>query len=126
MYYNFVISNYDNVSSLQLPNGLGRGEGQVMRPLKHDLPLCILLNTRPLNLEDSGTHVSEETAQLTSACRYLTRHKKLLECDEPCPKPDNAGPIVRFPMGLPVMVSCDTAWDRTRVCIYFIFYFTFI
>ncbi|KAK6322589.1 hypothetical protein J4Q44_G00073810 [Coregonus suidteri] len=31
--------SYD-VSSLQLPNGLGRGEGRVMRPPKHDPPSC--------------------------------------------------------------------------------------
>jgi hypothetical protein len=33
------------------------------------------------------------------------------------PKPNNAGQIVRRPMGLPITASCDTAWIRTRVSI---------
>jgi hypothetical protein len=32
------------------------------------------------------------------------------------PNPDDSGPIVLRPMGLPVTYGCDTAWDRTRVC----------
>ena len=32
------------------------------------------------------------------------------------PNPDDAGPNVGHPMGLPITVSCDTAWNRTRVC----------
>ena len=35
---------------------------------------------------------------------------------KPSPNPDNAGPSVLCFMGLPVMASCDIAWDRTRVC----------
>ena len=34
----------------------------------------------------------------------------------PNPNPDDAGPIVRRPMTLPIMAGCDTAWNRTRVC----------
>ena len=30
--------------------------------------------------------------------------------------PDDAGPIVLRPMGLPITAGCDTAWNRTRVC----------
>ena len=35
---------------------------------------------------------------------------------KPSPNSDNAGPIVHRPMGLPITASCDTAWNRTRVC----------
>ena len=34
----------------------------------------------------------------------------------PKPDPDDAGPIVRHPMGLPIMADCDTDWNKTRVC----------
>jgi hypothetical protein len=34
----------------------------------------------------------------------------------PLPNPNDAGPIVYRPMGLPIMASCDTAWNQTRVC----------
>ena len=34
----------------------------------------------------------------------------------PWPNPNDAGPIVRHPMGLPITAGCDTAWNRTRVC----------
>ena len=30
------------------------------------------------------------------------------------PNPDDAGPIVRCPMELPITAGCDTAWIRTR------------
>ena len=33
------------------------------------------------------------------------------------PNPDDAGPIVRRPMGLPITASCDTAWNQTRVSV---------
>jgi hypothetical protein len=32
------------------------------------------------------------------------------------PNLDDAEPIVRRPMGLPITADCDTAWNRTRVC----------
>ena len=32
------------------------------------------------------------------------------------PNPDEAGPIVHRPMGLPITAGCDTAWNQTRVC----------
>ena len=35
---------------------------------------------------------------------------------KPSPKPDDTGPILRRPMGLPITAGCDTAWDWTRVC----------
>jgi hypothetical protein len=35
---------------------------------------------------------------------------------KPSPNPDNAGPIVHRPMGLPITAGCDTSRDRTRVC----------
>ena len=31
----------------------------------------------------------------------------------PGPNPDDAGPIVRCPMGLPITSGCDTAWNQT-------------
>ena len=34
---------------------------------------------------------------------------------KPSPNPDDAGPIVRRPMGLPVAAGCDRAWTRTRI-----------
>ena len=34
----------------------------------------------------------------------------------PNPNPDDTGPIVRRPMGLPITAGCDTAWKRTRIC----------
>jgi hypothetical protein len=33
---------------------------------------------------------------------------------KPSPNPDDAGPIVRRPMGLPVVSSCDRAWTQTQ------------
>ena len=35
---------------------------------------------------------------------------------KPSPNPDNAGQIVHCLMGLPVVASCHTARDRTRIC----------
>ena len=35
---------------------------------------------------------------------------------KPSPNPDEAGPIMRRLMGLPVVAFCDTARDQTRVC----------
>jgi hypothetical protein len=32
------------------------------------------------------------------------------------PNPDDTGPFMSRPMGLPVTVGCNTAWDRTRGC----------
>ena len=86
-----------------------------------------LLNTRQLNPKASRTNVSEDTPfnwRPRSACRRPTRHKESLERDElskalpakPSPNLDDAEPIVRCPMGLPVTAGCDTAWDRTQVC----------
>ena len=53
---------------------------------------------------------------------YLTREVSeeqiLIYNDSPHrPNPDDAGPIVRRPMGLPTMASYDTAWSRTRVSV---------
>jgi hypothetical protein len=36
---------------------------------------------------------------------------------KPSPNPDDTGPIVCRHMGLQIMAGCDTAWDRTRVCV---------
>ena len=33
---------------------------------------------------------------------------------KPSPNPDNAAPIVRRPMGLPVAAGCDRAWTQTQ------------
>jgi hypothetical protein len=33
------------------------------------------------------------------------------------PNPDDAGPIVKRPMGLPITAGCDTAWNQTRVAV---------
>ena len=84
-----------------------------------------LLNTRPLNPEASCTNVLEETLfnwRPKSACRCPAHHKESLERDEPSKAPpakpsntpDEAGPIVHRPMGVPVTAGCDTAWDRNR------------
>jgi hypothetical protein len=51
IYFSPQFHDYNLVSSLQLPNGLGRGEGRIMRP-----PM-----TRRLYPEASCTSVSEET-----------------------------------------------------------------
>jgi hypothetical protein len=83
-----------------------------------------LLDTRPLNPEASCTNVSEETLfnwQPLSACRHPACHKESLEHNEPnkappakpSPNPDDAGPIVHRPMGLPITAGCDTARERT-------------
>ena len=37
--------------------------------------------------------------------------------DLPRPNPYDAGPIVRRPMGLPIMAGYDTDWNRTRVSV---------
>ena len=75
------------------------------------------VNTCSLNPEDSCTNVSKETPfnwLLKSDCRRPARHKESLECDKPSkvppakpsPNPDDAGPIVRRPMGLLVTAGC--------------------
>uniref|UniRef100_A0A8C8MDD6 ATP-binding cassette sub-family F member 2 n=1 Tax=Oncorhynchus tshawytscha TaxID=74940 RepID=A0A8C8MDD6_ONCTS len=54
---------------------------------------------------------------------HPARHKESLERDgtrtsrpaKPSPNPDDTGPIVCRLMGLPVVASCDTSWDQTRV-----------
>ena len=34
----------------------------------------------------------------------------------PNPNPDDAGTIMRHPMGLPITAGSDTEWNQTRVC----------
>ena len=52
--------------------------------------------------------------------KYLTRQEQILIYNDGLPRPnlnpDNDGPIVHRPMGLPITAGCDTAWNRTRVC----------
>ena len=101
---NFVISNYDLVSSLQLPNGLRRGEVRVMRNMTHQ---TALLNTRPLNPEapmSQRKHCSTDDQK--SACRRSARHQESLEGDEPSKAPPakpspNLTWMTLGPMGLP-------------------------
>ena len=50
---------------------------------------------------------------------YLTRqvsHEQILTYNDslPRPNPDDAGPIVRRPMGLPITAGCDTAWIELK------------
>jgi hypothetical protein len=35
---------------------------------------------------------------------------------KPSPNSDDAGPIVRRPIGLQILAGCDTTRDRTQVC----------
>ena len=73
---------FDLVSSLQLPNGFGRGEGREPCVLRNMTRQTALLNTHPLNLEASCTNVSEEplsNLQPKSAFRHPARHMESLE-----------------------------------------------
>ena len=52
---------------------------------------------------------------------YLTRQvssEQILIYNDglPRPNPDDAGPIVRRPMGLPITAGYDAAWIRTTDC----------
>jgi hypothetical protein len=120
-FYPHFLSNFDLVLSLQLPNGLGR------RRSSHASSETVLLNTHPLNPEANCTNVSEETLfnwRPRSTCRHPARHKESLERDEPSkaplakpsPSPDDAGPILRCPMGLPITAGYDTVKEQTGVC----------
>ena len=87
---------------------------------------CASSETQPseatlLKLEASRTNVSEETPYTWRPCRRALRRKKpqeLLVRDgtktsllaKPSPNPDDAGPIVPRPMGLPVVSGCDRSW----------------
>ncbi|KAM9419583.1 alpha-2,8-sialyltransferase 8E-like isoform 2-T4 [Salvelinus alpinus] len=113
-----INKSYSLVPSLQLPYGLGRGEGRepcVFQNTTPAKPHCFLTHCL-LNSEARRTNLLEETP--------YSWQPKSLECDgtrtsrpaKPSPNPDDAGPIVRHLMGLPVTASCDTAWDRTQVC----------
>jgi hypothetical protein len=44
--------------------------------------------------------------------------KKILIYNDSLPRPnsDDAGAIVRRPMGLSIMTGCDRAWIQTRDC----------
>ena len=96
----FIISNYDLVSSLQLPKELRRGKGCVLKNMTHQ---TVLLNTSP----PAATMCQRKHY---SACRCPARHRELLEHDEPSKaplanpssNPEDAGPIVRCPMRLRV------------------------
>ena len=95
----------------------GKVESCVLRNMTRQ---TALLNTRPLNPEASRTNVLEEipfNCRARAACRHPSRHKESLEHDEPSkatpakpsPYQDDAGPIVRRPIGLPVTASCDAS-----------------
>ena len=96
----YLIGSYSLVSSLQLPYRLGRGKG----PPKHipTKPHCFLTQC-PLNPEASCPNVSEETPYTWQPCQCALR---LVPQDillaKPSRNPDDAGSIVRCPMGLPV------------------------
>ena len=85
-------------------------------------PHCFLTQS-PLNLEASRTNVSEETpgdGVSVHCARPATgvvsaRWEKDIPAAKPSPNPDDAGPIVCQPMGLPVVAGCDTAWTQTRI-----------
>ena len=96
-----------------------------MHPLKRDpaKPHCLLTHCW-FNPENTNVSETPYNWRPKSECMRPARHKESLEHDgtrtswpaKPCPNPDNAGPIVRRLMGLPVTTGCDTAWDRTQVC----------
>jgi hypothetical protein len=96
---------------------------------------CVLRNTTRqaschtarLTWLASRTNVSEETPyswRPEDSMHAPGRHKESLEHDgtrtsrpaKPSPNPDDVGPIVHRLMCLPVLASCDTALDRTRIC----------
>ena len=98
----YPIGSYELVSSLQLPNGLGRGESRescVLR--KHAKPRCVLTHCS-LNPKASCTNVSEETLsnwQPKSGCRHPTFHKESLENDEPRKSHRPNPPLTRMTLG---------------------------
>jgi hypothetical protein len=89
-----------------------------MGPPKHDPSGWLLsYHTACLSWMSAAPICSiDDGIQLAGARPY---HKELLEHDEPRKAPpakpsltpDSAGPIVGPPMGLPVTVHCDKAWD---------------
>ena len=68
-----------------------------MRPPKHNptKPHCFLTQ-RTSNPEASRTNVSEETSQGVAS----VRRDKDIPVGQTLPNPDDAGPIVRHPIGL--------------------------
>jgi hypothetical protein len=119
----YPIGSYSLVSSLKLLMRSRAGSPPKHNPTK---PHCFLTQC-PLNPEASRTNVSEETQYTWRPCqralrpaRHRTQESLVRDGTrtslpaKPSPNPDDAGPIVRRPMGLPVTVGCDRAWPRTQ------------
>ena len=56
-----------------------------------------IMDEKPLSIIDLTRQVSLEQILIYNDSLYR-------------PNPDDTGPIVRHPMGLPIPASCDTAW----------------
>ena len=119
---NFVIL----LSWLRCNSPTGSGEVKVESCVLRNMTRKTALNIRLLNPKASRTNVLEETpfnCRPRSACSCPARYKESLERGEPSeallaklsPNPDDTGPIVRHPMGLPFTAGCDTA-GRTPGC----------
>ena len=83
-------------------------------------PHCFLTQC-PLNPEASHTNVLAETLCTLATVSSFTAPQEPLERDgmktslpaKPSPNPDDAGPIVRHPTGIPVAAGWDRAWTQT-------------
>ena len=126
---NFVVSNccssYYLVSSLQLPYGLGRDEGWKSCVLRYTTqPAALLLNTARIqpgsqphqcvggNAVHLATLVSVHCARPDTGVA-AAQWDKDIPTAQALPNPDDARPIVRRPMDLPVAARLR-AWARTQ------------
>ena len=106
------------VSSLQLPYGEGR-EPCVPQNTTPTKPHCFLTPRSQPHQCVGGNTVQLATV---SVCTAPGPPQESLVCDgtrtslpaKPSPNLDDAGPILRCPMGLPVAAGCDRAWTRTQ------------
>ena len=65
---------------------------------------------RRLEVEEHGEEEGEEEEEGEQILIYND------SIPQQKPDPDDAGPIVRRPIGLPMTAGCDTAWNLTRDC----------
>jgi hypothetical protein len=127
---NFVASNccssYYLVSSLQLPYGSGetKVEGHASSDTQPN-QAALLLNTVRIQLGSQphqcagGNTVHLATLASAHCARPATgvasaRWDKDIPTSQTLPNPDDARPIVRRPMDLPVTAGCDRAWAQTQ------------
>jgi hypothetical protein len=121
----YPTGSYSLVPSLQLPYGLGRGEGREPCGLRNTTrpsrtaPLhnaCLTQNQPHQCVGGNTVHMATVSACIAPGPpqESLVHNKTRTSLPaKPSPNPDDAGPIVRRPMSLHVVAGCDRAWTRT-------------